>query len=247
MQRFDTINSGSDHRIAMGVPQYTARLARDDATRQDAYSLRYLCYLDGGFIAPNKQKSFSDKFDGLSNTETVVVYQGDEPIASVRVCFLSLSSSSPAPARDTFPDEVEALLLPYRRSDRGMEAVETTRLVTSPRFANDQGLVFLLYRLAGLLGIQRDVRILLSCVRHNHVPFYRRLRYTAVAGPKRYPGLTCPMHLLACSRGDYNAVRGRFPLMDPEAFPLDDVSGFFAGHSMTTQIRPSPAPLGQAA
>lgn len=246
MIRSDLISVSNDQRIAMGVPRYTACPARDDKTRQDAYALRYLCYLDGGFIAPNKQKLFSDKFDELSNTETVVVYQGDEPIASVRVCFLSLSRPTPAPARDAFPDEIEALLLPYRRSDRGMEAVETTRLVTSPRFANDQGLVFLLYRLAGLLGIQRDVRVLLSCVRHNHVPFYRRLRYTAVAGPKLYPGLTCPMHLLSCSRGDYDAVRVRFPLMDPDAFPLDDVSGFLTGRSMTTQIRPSPAPLGQA-
>lgn len=238
---------GSNHEFPLGAPEYTARLARDDATRQDAYALRYLCYLDGGFIEPNKQRLFFDKFDGLSNTETAVVYQGKEPIASVRACFLSLSSPTPAPARDTFPDEVKALLLPHRRSDRGMEAVETTRLVTSPRFANNQGLVFMLYRLAGLLGIQRDVRILLSCVRHNHVPFYRRLRYTVVAGPKTYPGLTCPMHLLACSRGDYDAVRGRFPLMDPDAFPRDDVSGFLAGHTMTTQIRPSPALLGQVA
>ncbi len=239
-------NLGINPGIPLDVPQYTARLARDDATRHDAYALRYLCYLDGGFIAPNKQHLFSDRFDGLANTETVVVYQGQEPIASVRVCFLSLSSHSPAPARDPFPDEVEALLAPCRRGDRGMEAVETTRLVTSPRFANDQGLVFMLYRLAGLLGIQRDVRILLSCVRHNHVPFYRRLRYQEVAGPKLYPGLTCPMHLLACSRGDYDAVRGRFPLMDPDAFPDDDVSGFLAGQSMATQIRPSPALLSPA-
>ena len=118
-------------------PRYTARLARDAATRHDAYSLRYLCYLDGGFIAPNKQELFSDKFDGLSNTETVVVYQDKEPIASVRVCFLSLFHPTPAPARDTFPEEMEGLLAPCRRSAHGMEAVEITRLVRSPRFAND--------------------------------------------------------------------------------------------------------------
>ena len=35
-----------------------------------------------------------------------------------------------------------------------MEAVEITRLVRSRRFANDQGLVFVLCRLAGLLGTQ---------------------------------------------------------------------------------------------
>lgn len=69
--------------------------------------------------------------------------------------------------------------------------------------------------------------------------FYRRLQYRVVAGPRSYPGLTCPMHLLACSRGDYDDVRGQFPLMDPDAFPCDDVPGFLAGQVMTTQIRPS--------
>ncbi len=234
-----TLHRGHEAGIACLPPHYTARLARDPATRRDAYSLRYLCYLDGGFIAANKDRLFCDKFDQLPNTETVVVYQDDEPVASVRVCFLSLFHPTPAPVRDTFPDQLDALLSPLRRSAHGMEAVEITRLVRSPRFANDQGLVFVLYRLAGLLGIQRDVRIILSCVRHNHVPFYRRLQYRMVAGPRDYPGLTCPMHLLACSREDYDAVRGRFPLMDPDAFPGDDVSGFLAGQIMTTRIRPS--------
>ncbi len=220
-------------------PQYTVRLASDEATQRDVYSLRYISYLDGGFIAPNKNRLFSDKFDGQPNTQTVAVYQDDELVASVRVCFLSLFHPTPAPVRDTFPDQLAALLSQCRRSTQGMEAVEITRLVRSPRHANDQGLVFVLYRLAGLLGIQRDVRMILSCVRQNHVAFYRRLRYSEIAGPRSYLGLRCPMHLLACTREDYDAVRGRFPLMDPDAFPEDDVSGFLAGQSMTTRIRPS--------
>jgi len=221
------------------LPQYTARLASNEATRRDAYALRYLCYLDGGFIAPNADRLFSDKYDSHPNVQTVVVYRDAEPVASVRVCFLSLFHHTPAPVRDTFPDHLDALLSPCRRSVHGMEAVEITRLVRSPRFANDQGLVFMLYRLAGLLGIERDVRIILSCVRSNHVHFYRRLQYCVVEGPMSYPGLTCPMYLLACSRDNYDLVRGRFPLMDPDAFLGDDVCGFLAGQPMTTQIRPS--------
>jgi len=225
--------------VSSPVSQYTARLALDAPTRRDAYSLRYASYVEGGFIKPNKERSFSDKYDRLANTQTVVVCQDREPIASVRVCFLSRFHDTPAPVRDTFPDYLEALLAPCRRSAQGMEAVEVTRLVRSPRFANDQGLVFVLYRLAGLLGIARDIRIILPCVRHNHVPFYRRLHYREVAGPRIYPGLTCPMHMLACSREDYDIVRARFSLMNPDAFPQDDVSGFLAGKAMTTQLRPS--------
>ena len=239
MSKQETTSLGHASGLLATLPQYTARLALDDATRRDVYSLRYDCYLDGGFIGPNKEKLFSDKFDGQPNTETVAVYQDDELIASVRVCFLSRSHPTPAPVRDTFPDQLDQLLSQCRRSAQGMEAVEITRLVRSPRFANDQGLVFVLYRLAGLLGIRRDVRMILSCVRKNHVAFYRRLRYCEVAGPRSYPGLICPMHLLACTREDYDAVRGRFPLMDPDAFPGDDVSAFLAGQPMTTRIRPA--------
>ncbi len=239
MSKQETTSFGHASGLLAASPQYTAQLALDDATRRDVYSLRYLCYLDGGFIRPNKDKLFSDKFDGQPNTETVAVYQDGELIASVRVCFLSQCRPTPAPVRDTFPDELDGLLSQCRRSTHGMEAVEITRLVRSPRFANDQGLVFVLYRLAGLLGIQRDIRMILSCVRKNHVAFYRRLRYCEVAGPRSYPGLICPMHLLACTREDYDTVRGRFPLMDPDAFPSDDVSAFLAGQPMTTRIRPA--------
>lgn len=239
MSKQETTSLGHASAMLANPPQYTARLALNDATRRDVYSLRYLCYLDGGFIGPNKGKLFSDEFDLQPNTQTVVVYQDDEPVASVRVCFLSQSRATPAPVRDTFPAELDQLLSQCRRSAQGMEAVEITRLVRSPRFANDQGLVFVLYRLAGLLGIQRDVGMILSCVRKNHVAFYRRLRYCEVAGPRSYPGLICPMHLLACTREDYDAVRGRFPLMDPDAFPGDDVSAFLAGQPMTTRIRPA--------
>lgn len=239
MARQATINLGRSSGLRPMAPHYTARIVSDWATQRDVYALRYLCYLDGGFIAPNKDRSFSDKFDQQPNTQTVAVHQGDELVASVRVCFLSRVHPTPAPARDTFPDQVDGLLSRCGRSAQGMEAVEITRLVRSPRFANDQGLVFVLYRLAGLLGIQRDVRMILSCVRQNHVAFYRRLRYREIAGPSSYPGLICPMYLLSCTREDYDAVRGRFPLMDPDAFPEDDVSGFLAGQSMTTRIRPS--------
>jgi len=120
-----------------------------------------------------------------------------------------------------------------------MEAVEITRLVRSPRSANNPGLVFVLYQLAGPLDIQRDVRTILSCVRHNHVLFYYRLQYCLIPGLSTYPRLTCSMHLLVYSREDYDTVRGRFPLMDPHAFSRGNMSGFLAGQVMTTQIRPS--------
>jgi hypothetical protein len=209
--------------------EYTARLALDSTTKHDAYRLRYESYLDSGFINPSPTKLFSDKFDDLSNAVTIVIYSEERAIASVRACFLSKSADLTSPAKETFPDEVSRILQDSATSARNLEAVEITRLVRSPEAANNQGLVFLLYRLAGHLALLNDFKVVLSCVRQNHISFYKRLRFHEASGPKLYPGLSCPMQMLACSREDYDEVRAGVPMMDSEAGPRHSFEGFLAG------------------
>lgn len=139
--------------------EYTARLALDHGTKQDAYRLRYDSYLDSGFIEPNEAKTFSDKFDTLENSTTIVVYAEGQPIASVRACFLSRSADITSPAKETYPQELESILGDSTPNQSALEGVEITRLVRSPAAANNQGLIFLLYRLAGHLALLNDFRL----------------------------------------------------------------------------------------
>jgi hypothetical protein len=216
--------------------EYTARLALDADTKRDAYQLRYDSYLDSGFINPNPSKMFSDKFDELANAVTIVVYAEGSAIASVRACFLSRSSDITSPAKETFPDEMHRILQNTAPSRHNLEGVEVTRLVRSPAAANNQGLVFLLYRLTGHLALLNDFKVVISCVRQNHVPFYKRLRFQEASAPKPYPGLSCPMQMLACSRDDYDAVRSGFPIMDSEASPAGSFDGFLTGGTITVPL-----------
>lgn len=216
--------------------EYTARLALDTPTKQDAYRLRYDSYLASGFIQPNESRTFSDKFDTLDNATTIVVYAERQPIASVRACFLSQTSDITSPAKETFPDELGAILRDSMPSRHALEGVEITRLVRSPAAANNQGLVFVLYRLAGHLALLNDFKFVLSCVRQNHVPFYKRLRFTEASEPKAYPGLNCPMQMLVCTRADYDAVRAGFPIMDSEASPAGHFDGFLTGESINVPL-----------
>jgi len=138
---------------------------------------------------------------------------------------------------DAYRKEVTDLLSQQSTIGVGGRGIETTRLVRSPAAENNQGLVFLLYRLAGYLGMVAHIQILLACVRRNHVPFYRRLGYDPVTAPRPYPGLNCPMQLMSCTRQRYDEIRGAFPLIDPYAGgTIETLNGFLSGETVPLSL-----------
>lgn len=217
---------------------YVARIASDDATRRQAWALRHESYLASGHIAMRPDGLFRDKYDEEETARTILVLEDTTPVASVRVCFLGRALASRAPAADTYPDEVASLLAAAPVSRSGHEIVEVTRLVRSPDAANNQGLVFILYRLAGYIALSLDFQIVLSCVRANHVPFYRRLRFREASPLRAYPGLLCPMQLLSAPRQDYDAARSALPVMDPSAFDPASFEGFLEGAPIVVPLLP---------
>jgi hypothetical protein len=217
---------------------YVVRRALDPQTRRDAYALRHASYLASGYIDARRNGLFSDRYDLLPSSHTIAVYQDERAVAAVRVCFLSSGNLDTAPAGTTFPDEVGNLLAALPRRRGKPQAAEITRLVRSPSAENNQGLVFLLLRVAGYLALQEDVPLLMSCVRQNHVPFYRRIGCNTASGLRPYPGLKCAMQLLACPRENYDEACATFPIMDPFAGPADAFDGFMAGSSVVMPLIP---------
>ncbi len=214
---------------------YEARIALDDAAKADAYALRYRSYLAGGHIAPNPSQSFSDRFDDMPNATTIIVYRAGQAVGSVRVCLVSRGPGTTSPGREAYPDEVEALLQGCGPAGPGFDGVEVNRLVCAPEAANDQSLVFVLYRLAGRLTLAAGPRVGYACVRRNHLPFYRRIHFREVAGPRSYPGLSCPMQLLSSTRSAWDDIRATFKLIDPDAEPDSALEGL--EHGKTVQPR----------
>jgi hypothetical protein len=217
-------------------PLYTARLALDDRSARDVYRLRYESYLQSGHIDPNPAGLFRDRYDDQPNCRSIIVYSGADPVASVRTCALAHQAGLTSPAMDSYPEEVEALLGPDATVGLGGRALEITRLVRSPAASNNQGLVFLLYRLAGYVGIMDGTQVILACVRKNHAPFYKRIGYREITEPRPYPGLKCPMQLLACSRAEYERVRAGFPVLDPYAGRNSDLDSFLHGGTVSLTL-----------
>ncbi len=216
--------------------QLTVRLANDKKTKQDCYKLRYLSYFSEGHIEPRRSEKFSDEYDSQPGAQTVVIYKGARAVASTRICLLSRgldgSASGSIPAQHVFPEEIEGLFgrdaaTPVQR------IVEINRLVRHPEFAEDKSLVFLLFRLAGHFILKHDAGAVVSCVRRNHVPFYTRLRFSEVAGPRIYHGVKFSTHLLSCLREQYDTVRRMVPMLDVSGAERERYDRLSQGETVT--------------
>jgi hypothetical protein len=159
-------------------------------------------------------------YDELPHFRTVAIYDEDVPSASVRICSLAFGSRKRSPASDAFPEEVRKLINEQTAIGTGARGIETTRLVRSPAADNNQGLVFLLYRKAGFLGMRPH-------------PDPRGL---CAPESRAYPELSGPMQLMACTRKRYDEVRLAFPVIDPFAGATDNLDGFLSGGSVSLSL-----------
>lgn len=188
-----------------------ARFALDRQTKKDAFKLRHLCYHSNGYIDARANGEFSDPYDTVPSNTTIVIYKEGRPVASVRVCGMDPASADPKardlPVAHVFPDDFAGLLKPAER------AVEINRLVCHPDQSHDQGLVFILFRMVGFMVQHHDPDLVTSCVRSNHVGFYRRLRFEPVGSPRQYTGLNFVTNFLVCRRESYDRVSKAIPAL----------------------------------
>ncbi|MEE8657909.1 N-acyl amino acid synthase, PEP-CTERM/exosortase system-associated [Acetobacteraceae bacterium EV16G] len=205
---------------------YLAKMAFDDDTREDAYRLRYQCYLASGHIEPNNSGLFSDDYDLLPNSRTIVLYRDGDPVASVRVCLLLQGAGQRSPCYDAFPETLDRIMRDAAHAVSGpVRVAEYTRLVRDPSLDRGGAIVYLLYRIASYVSMMSHAQITIACVRKSHASFYRRLGYQAETTPQPYPGLKCRMQLMSSDRKRFDELRAAFPIMDPfttATGPLDD-------------------------
>jgi hypothetical protein len=224
--------------VSAGLHSLTARIAADRQTRADAFELRYTSFLAGGFIDPSSSGMFSDSYDDKPNCQSIVIYKEDRPVASVRLCVLDSNPTrlgwADIPACKTFADEITSLLDGVRALGLGKPpmAVEIGRLVRHPDFASDFELVFVLFRLVSFMVLKLQADMMLSCVRANHVQFYRRLNFQKIAGPRLYPGVKFETNLVVCQARNYEANLQNFPIVDSGALENGCYDGLFAGDTV---------------
>jgi hypothetical protein len=214
----------------------TARIAADPQTRADAFALRHASYVEGGYIDARPGALFSDPYDDKPNCQSLVIYKDARPVASVRLCVLDTDPDKPGwddiPAAHVFHDEVRALLAEVPQAASPAKATEINRLVRHPDFATDYGLVFVLFRFVSFIVIHQKSDMMLSCVRRNHMPFYKRLDFASIAGPRTYPELKFSTNLMACPQSRYQTALNKYEVFNPRATETGCYDGLFRGEAV---------------
>ncbi|OYV33796.1 MAG: hypothetical protein B7Z80_23060 [Rhodospirillales bacterium 20-64-7] len=212
-------------------------MALDEATKADAYSIRHASYLSGGYIDPQPDEKFTDADDLKANSRSVVVYKFGRPVASVRLCDLTydaaLSEQDEIPASRIFPEAVAELAQGVSHG-RPPKLTEINRLVRHPDFATDYELVFILFRFVSFLVIEGNSDMMLSCVRRNHTPFYKRMHFQYIDGPRRYAGVKFETNLMACKADSYDRLMSDIPFVATD----DNSKAAYAGllHGETVNV-----------
>lgn len=197
-------------------PVFDARLASTPETLNEAFELRHAGYLSYGYIDPKEDGLFFDEYDSRDSCKTVVVYKDGVPAAAVRVCLFDPIGGTPGaysiPATAIFHDEITALLSRVKQQDRPPRAVEVTRLARHPDYGEDRNLLYALFRTVGYLIVHFDADLVVTAVRANHMPFYRRLGLRKIEEPRAYPNLNFHTGLMACFRNKFADVQAQVPL-----------------------------------
>jgi hypothetical protein len=215
----------------------TARLAMDDQTRADAYAIRHASYLSGGYIDPQPDGLFSDMDDLKPNSHSVVVYKTGRPVASVRLCVLDPTPGmvgwDEIPASRIFPEEVAKLAAGANGQPK--KQTEINRLVRHPDFATDYQLVFVLFRFVSYMLLDTDSDMV-SCVRRNHTPFYKRMHFEYVAGPRRYAGVKFETNLMSCPEDSIDKIRADMPIVGADDKTIRSYEGLRHGETVNVFV-----------
>ena len=219
-------------RVAMMLDRVTYRSADSAADRDAIFRLRYRAYLREDAIVPNAAESFSDPYDDAENAWVLGMYVDDELAGSVRM-HITTPTCRKLPAMDVFGD----VLAPH--VDAGKIVIDPTRFVIDEKFAR-QGpeYPFITLRLMGLASDYFNADMVLSTVRAEHAPFYRRAcGQELMSEPRLYPSLTKP---IVCMAAEHPVARERtyerFPFLRSQSGERNALFGDQRGRALAAAI-----------
>lgn len=170
---------------------YHLTVAQTPGDRHLVARMRYRAYHAVNAIPACPNELFEDAFDDLPHARTFIAWQGETPVAATR----TLCSRQPPAGLTTagaFADVLERVLPP------AATVVEANRFVVDPQHADHaRGVVWTLFRANLMRCTHEHADLFVAGIRPEHTSIYRRvLHLDVVSEARRFPGLTCDMHLV---------------------------------------------------
>ena len=200
--------------IQRGTHMLKMKRAHSCAMRDEIYALRYRAYRKEEAIEANNIEAFEDQYDHQPNNVLWALTLDEKVVGSIRTTWFDPADPHPIPEMHAYSEEISRLV-PF-----GVRMLSGNRLVTEPTLAamSAQFVFFLLMH--HMVVAQKRADWAVAAARINHLAFYRRvLRLERASEGKPYPGLCCPMYLMACDfKANIDSVMEKMPQLKPRGF-----------------------------
>ncbi|GGA64601.1 hypothetical protein GCM10011385_17960 [Nitratireductor aestuarii] len=167
------------------------RICDEGEDLEAVYRLRYQSYLAAGMIKEDAARQIHDKYDEMPNSHRFGVFYKGNLVSTIRVHHLSQEHPI-APSCGVFGDVIEA------RLKAGQTFVDPSRMAADLEWGRKlRVLPYITLRLAVLGAKYFRTDYSLIAIKEEHSAFYyRTFRAEPATGPRSYPGLEVPVHLL---------------------------------------------------
>jgi len=194
-------------RVLKMLSRVEYRLATTIEQRDAIFRMRYNCYLGEGAIDPNETLRYTDQYDKAPNALLLGVFFDGILSGSLRLHVVT-PACSVLPDKGAFPDLIEPMIA------AGLKMVDSSRFVVDEEASKAHpGLAYLTVRVGWMGAEHFSVDRILTAVRSEHTPFYRRIFGFEVKTEARdYPSLKKPVCLLSLDyRAKREIVQRRYP------------------------------------
>lgn len=185
-----------------------------EALRDEVYALRYRAYRKEHAIDASPMESFQDQYDSQPNHILWALTENEKVVGSIRTTWYENGSPYKIPEFEAYPDEIKRVVPSHAR------IVSANRFVVDPDRAEKGAQYAMLILRHYMVVAHSKADWSIAAARINHVPFYRRvMRLKQVSDGRRYPGLHCAMHLMACDfHQNIHAVYENNPVLKPRGY-----------------------------
>lgn len=193
---------------------FRIKRAQSSQLRDEVFALRYRAYRKEDAIAPSENESFEDQYDQQPNHVLWALTYEEKVVGSIRTTWFDPQESHSIPEMHAYSSDISKVV------PSGHRILSGNRLVTDPDLASKNAVLVLLLLRQYMVVAKRRADWAIAAARRNHLAFYRRvLRLERISEGRIYPGLNCPMHLMACDfRENIGIVIDRTPLLRPRGY-----------------------------
>jgi hypothetical protein len=208
------IDSPFNRSVFAVLEEVEYRLCEKGEDLEAIYRLRYDSYRNAGMVKEDAARTVTDQYDELANSYRFGIFYRGNLVSTIRLHYVDETNRT-APSSKVFGDILEP------RIKAGESFIDPSRFAADNEWSRTlRVLPYVTLRLAVVACKYFNPTCCLTAIKEEHSAFYHKVfRSVPTTGPREYPGLTVPVHLLEsnCAKNLDNIIN-QYPFFRSTAF-----------------------------